>query len=137
MANAPKPGPRFHPAVLAGALWAAVAVGAVRRHLKRDGLRTNVLRPLLLGDRARRGVDAALRRLSPTCLEGALVEQTWLVEVGSPRDVIIGVPPGGMKERPAHAWVDGTDPTPPGEFLELHRLPPPPPRGPYLGGRSH
>jgi hypothetical protein len=116
---------RFHPAVLAGALWATVAALLVRRRLKRDGLHTRVPRPPHVGVRGGRGVRAALRRLSPTCLERALVEQTWLASVGTLRDVVIGVPPDGMREGPAHAWVDGTDTVSPSRYLELHRLPPP------------
>ena len=70
-------------------------------------------------------MKAVLRRLAPTCLERALVEQAWMAALGTPRDVVIGVLPGGMKEAPAHAWVDGTDPKSAAEYLELHRLPPP------------
>ncbi len=67
---------------------------------------------------------AALSRLKPTCLERALVLQAWMVAQGSARDVVIGVPQGGMKSGPAHAWVDGTDPLSTTTFLELHRIPP-------------
>jgi hypothetical protein len=69
----------------------------------------------------------ALSRLKPTCLERALVLQTWLAAHGTLRDVVIGVPPTGMKSGPAHAWVDGTDRVSPLNYLELHRLPPPKP----------
>lgn len=116
---------RFHPAVLIAALWAAAAARLVRRRLKRDGLRARVPRPPRVGPRGGRGVRAALRRLSPSCLERALVEQIWLASQGMPRDVVIGVPHDGMKEAPAHAWVDGIDDLSPTHYLELHRLPPP------------
>jgi hypothetical protein len=116
---------RFHPAVLAAALWAALAVRLVRGRLKRDGLHARVPTPPRVGTRGGRGVRAALRRLSPTCLERALVEQAWLASVGTPRDVVIGVPHHGMTEAPAHAWVDGTDSISPTQYVELHRLPPP------------
>jgi len=53
------------------------------------------------------------------------VEQAWLASVGTPRDVVIGVPHHGMTEAPAHAWVDGTDSISPTQYVELHRLPPP------------
>ena len=96
---------RFHPAVLAAALWAAVAVRLVRGRLKQDGLHARVPPPPRVGRRGGIGVRAALRRLSPTCLERALVEQAWLASVGTPRDVVIGVPHDGMTEAPAHAWV--------------------------------
>ena len=42
---------------------------------------------------------AALSRLKPTRLERALVLQAWMVVQGSARDVVIGVPQGGMKVR--------------------------------------
>ena len=117
--------PRLHPAVLVGALWAAVAVRLVRRRLKKKGLGAKVPSPPRVSPRAGRGVKAVLRRLAPTCLERAVVEQAWMAALGTPRDVVIGVLPGGMKEAPAHAWVDGTDPKSAAEYLELHRLPPP------------
>lgn len=116
---------RLHPAVLAGAVWAAVAARLVRKRLKRDGLRATVPAPPRAAKKGGRGVRAALRRLSPTCLERALVEQAWLASIGVLRDVVIGVPPGGMKDAPAHAWVDGADAISPMNYLELHRLPPP------------
>jgi hypothetical protein len=120
---------RLHPALLAGALWALVATQVVRRRLKQDGVHARVPRPPRVGRRGGQGVRAALRRLSPTCLERALVEQAWLASVGTPRDVVIGVPPQGIKEAPAHAWVDGMDTVSPTQYLELHRLPPPVPTG--------
>ena len=116
---------RVGPSTLAGALWATLAVKVVRRRLKRRGLAAKIPFPPRLGPGAERGVRAALRRLSPTCLERALVEQAWLAAAGRPRDVIIGLPPGGMKDGPAHAWVDGTDPAASAHYLELHRLAPP------------
>ncbi|MGH9105247.1 MAG: lasso peptide biosynthesis protein [Acidimicrobiales bacterium] len=121
---------RFHPSVLAGALWAGLAARLVRRELKRAGVRAWVLPPpAWLGPRASRGVKAALRRLEPTCLEKALVLQAWLASQGTLRDVVIGVPPTGMSEQPAHAWVDGLDPVSPANYLEMHRLPAHPGRG--------
>jgi hypothetical protein len=114
--------------VLAGATWAALAAWVVRRRLKRDGLGVKVPHPPPLGWRGGRGVRAALGRLGPTCLERALVEQAWLAHAGTPRDVVIGVPPGGMKGSAAHAWVDGADLASPEKYLELYRLPPPPAR---------
>lgn len=116
---------RLHPVVLLGALWATFAARVVRRRLKRDGLQASVPWPPQLGPRATRGVTGALRRLEPTCLEKALVQQAWLASRGTMRDVVIGVPPGGMPAEPAHAWVDGTDSVSAKNYVELHRLPPP------------
>jgi hypothetical protein len=115
---------RLHPAVLAGALWATIAAFLVRRRLRTDGVDARVPRVPRLGPQARPGVMGALSRLKPTCLERSLVMQAWLLRQGVPRDVVIGIPPDGMKSSPAHAWVDGTDPVSAGAYLELHRLPP-------------
>lgn len=116
---------RWDSAVLRAALWAALAARLVRYRLRRHGLQARVPRPPRLGPRGTRGVMGALRRLDATCLERALVQQAWLASLGSLRDVVIGIPPGGMADTPAHAWVDGTDTASAGQYLELHRLPPP------------
>jgi hypothetical protein len=118
--------------VLAGALWAMVAAMVVRRRLRRDGVKAKAPRPPRLGRVAGRGVMGALKRLDPTCLEKALVQQAWLAWQGVALDVVIGVPLDGniSKRTPAHAWVDGTDAVSPSVFQELHRLPPPAARKP-------
>jgi hypothetical protein len=118
---------RLRPSVLAGALWATVAAWLVRRRLRRDGVRARVAPPPRLGRGAGRGVMGALKRLEPTCLEKALVQQAWLVSQGVALDVVIGVPLDGSisKDTPAHAWVDGTDAVSPAGYHELHRLAPP------------
>ena len=46
---------RFHPSVLAGALWATTAAWLVRRRLKRSGLNASVPAPFHLGSRADAG----------------------------------------------------------------------------------
>jgi hypothetical protein len=115
---------RFNPTVLRGALWAAVSARLVRRRLKHQGLQASVPRPPRLGAEATRGVMGALRRLEPTCLERALVEQAWLASQGIRRDVVIGVLRDGFESGPAHAWVDGTSRSAEATYIELHRLPP-------------
>jgi len=130
---------RLRPSILMGALWASFAALVVRRELKRKGMRAHVPRPPRLGDQAGKGVAGALSRLSPTCLERALVLQTWLAAHGTMRDVVIGLPKDGMKSHPAHAWVDGTERLSSATYIELHRLPAPStalPRGRPLGGWS-
>jgi hypothetical protein len=117
---------KFHPSVLAGALWATFAAFVVHRRLEKAGLKASVPRPPRLSGRAGRGVAGALRRLEPTCLEKALVQQAWLASHGVMKEVVIGVPPDGMHKDPAHAWVDGIDAVSPTRYIELHRLPPPP-----------
>jgi len=119
---------RLHPSALAGALWAAYAAQTVHARLRKHGLAAKVPPPPRLGLRAGRGVRFALRRLNPTCLERALVEQAWLAATSRPRDVVIGVPPEGMKGAPAHAWLDGLEPRSSAHYLELHRLSPPAPK---------
>jgi hypothetical protein len=117
---------RLNPAVLRGALWAAIAARLIRYRLKRHGLKARVPRPPRLRPEAARGVMGVLRRLDPTCLERALVEQAWLASQGIKRDVIIGVLRDGFESGPAHAWVDGTSFASEATYVELHRLPPRP-----------
>lgn len=119
---------RFHPEVVLAAAWAAFAARHVRRQLKRAGVNAKVMPPPKLSRRGGRGVAAALRRLEPTCLERALVEQAWLASQGTNLDVVIGVPLTGMQNAPAHAWVDGRDLDSPSKYNEIHRLPPREPR---------
>jgi Transglutaminase-like superfamily len=111
---------RADPAVLAGAAWAVIAVRGVRRDLRRRPVDdARVPAPPPLPARARRGVDAVLRRLEPSCLERALVLQRWLAARGEPRDVVIGVTaPSDFR---AHAWLEGE--SGPG-FTEISRVRP-------------
>jgi Transglutaminase-like superfamily len=67
-------------------------------------------------------MEAALSRLQATCLEAAVVRQRWLAAHGDLRDIVIGVLPSGLRDNPAHAWVDGTDSRAASAYLELHRL---------------
>lgn len=115
---------RLRPTVLLGALWAALAARIVRRELRTNGMNARVPRPPRLGRWAGRGVGGALARLSPTCLERALVLQAWMASEGTMRDVVIGLPPDGLRSQPADAWVDGTESWSAANYLELHRLPP-------------
>ena len=116
---------RLRPAVLAGAAWALLAVYLGRRRLRLDGMRAHVPWPIGLPTTGARGVNGVLHRLSPTCLERALVAQAWRAAHGDPRDIVIGVPPGGLKQAPAHAWLDGVDTASPAAHVEIHRLAPP------------
>lgn len=113
---------RLHPSVLAGALWATYAARVVRHRLKQVGLKASVPQPPRLNRRAGRGVTGALRRLAPTCLERALVQQAWMASQGVERDVVIGVPAQGIQNDPAHAWVDGADTLSPTKYVEIHRI---------------
>jgi hypothetical protein len=64
-----------------------------------------------------------LSRQPATCLERALVLQSWLASRGRVHDIVIGVrmTDNGVA---AHAWVDEVDSTGPEEYEELHRLQP-------------
>lgn len=89
-------------------------------------MRTRVARPPRLSPAAGPGVAGVLRRLSPTCLERALVAQRWLVALGQPCDVVIGArfgeEPGHPREFAAHAWIDGTESVATELYTELCRI---------------
>jgi hypothetical protein len=93
----------------------------VRRRLAAGDTHVNVSPPVLPAA-AGRGVEALLRRAKPTCLEAALVRQSWLRAHGVLCDVVIGVtsPRDGFK---AHAWLeDPRQPAAPHPWRELTRL---------------
>lgn len=110
---------------LRAALWAARAVRSSRRQLRRSGYDDLVLpRVPALPTSASRGVHAVLRRLSPTCLERAVVLQRWRAVHGDPRAVVVGVRGTGDEFR-AHAWLDDESPElDHTEYRELVRLGP-------------
>lgn len=116
---------RLKPTVLTAALWAYFSTVSARRQLRSGISHPTLRRPPRLPWSATHGVNGVLSRLSPTCLEGALVRQAWLASHGIMRDVVIGVPPEGLGSATAHAWLDGHDQSSPARYLELHRLPPP------------
>lgn len=113
---------RSSPRTLRAAAWAALALRRTRRALARDGVRARVTPPPTLPDGARRGVEAVLRRTSPTCLERSLVLQTWLAAHGVPCEVVIGVRRGASGDVAAHAWLDvEADDATARTFREIHR----------------
>src|SRR4029077_3942460 len=63
-------------------------------------------RPPAVDDHAVRGVYAVLRRRDTSCLERALVPQSWHSAHGRPQDVVIGVACTSSQFR-AHAWLGG------------------------------
>lgn len=88
--------------------WARSEVAIVKADLRVRGVETRATPPSGLAPRGHRGVDFALRRISPSCLERALVLQAWLASAGDTPDVVIGVrKQSGSVE--AHAWVDTND----------------------------
>jgi hypothetical protein len=103
--------------------WAGRALVDVRRKLRRSTLLdVTVSPPPRLPVHASRGVRFVLRRRPTTCLQRALVLQTWQAAHGNPRQVVIGVAGtgGGFS---AHAWLDGDAGDPGHGFDELLRLP--------------
>lgn len=119
---------RFSPKALRAAWWALRSVRAVRRNLKRHGLEARVgPPPAALPWGSRSGVTAVLYRLSPTCLERALVMQAWLAAHRIERDVVVGVAREGDASVRAHAWVDGiTHPSEYSKYSVIHRIEPRP-----------
>ena len=113
------------PPTVRAAAWAFGAVRQARRDLARDGLDgAYVAPPPALPASARAGVLAVVRRESSgSCLERALVLQSWETAHGAGADVVIGVSGAGDGFR-AHAWLETMPDAPPGAFEEIHRLAP-------------
>ncbi len=108
---------------LRAALWAQLALVRARRALRCGVLEdVEVRQPPRLPAAARRGVVAVLRRQPHTCLERALVLQTWEAAYGNARDVVIGVARDGG-DFAAHAWLAGDPDNDDSRFHELMRLP--------------
>ena len=103
--------------------WAGRALIDVRRSLRRSTLpEVTVTPPPPLPAHASRGVRFVLRSRPSTCLQRALVLQTWHAAQGNPRQVVIGVAGSGGGFS-AHAWLDGDAGDPGHGFDELLRLP--------------
>ncbi len=108
---------------LRAALWAARSLRRVRRQLAGRGLdAARVAPPPDLPAPARRGVVLALRGLSASCLEGALVLQAWDSAHGAEADVVVGVTAAADGFR-AHAWLATAPDAGPGTFSEILRIP--------------
>jgi hypothetical protein len=117
--------PRWSIATLRAALWTFASLRVTAWRLRRLGTATVVSNPPVLDSGSRRGVEAVLRRASPTCLERCLVLQKWLLTHGIPCEVVIGVKHGADGGVEAHAWLDvESDEAQAREFVELHRLAP-------------
>lgn len=101
--------------------WARTQLTDVKQRLRLEGVRTRVVPPDGLAPRGYRGLRLALRTVSPTCLERALVLQAWIAAYTTAPDVVIGVRKG-ESEIEAHAWVDGSDSWYDPSYDELTRL---------------
>jgi Transglutaminase-like superfamily len=108
---------------LRAALWAHRSLRQAHRGLRREGLAGVLLSPPpRLPATASRGVLAVLRRRPCTCLERALVLQSWHAAQGHPHEIVIGVSGTGDQFK-AHAWLDGAPDDCDDSFGELVRLP--------------
>lgn len=103
-------------------MWAFGRLRAVRAELRHEGADVRVPLAVGLGPRGWAGVRTAIAVARPTCLERALLIQSWIGGYMDPPDVVIGVRNrDGAVE--AHAWVDGRDPWFDQSYEELARLP--------------
>jgi len=98
------------PRSLATSGWALVQLRRVRGALVAGSPASVVvsLPPRVLPGRTRRAAVVALRLGRATCLQRALILQTWDRAHGRDRAVVIGVTPPSHGFR-AHAWLDGDD----------------------------
>lgn len=94
------------PTELRAARWANRALNEARRKLAAGQLEELRLPPAPTPATGVRGVRVVLRLRRHSCLEGALVRQSWQAARGDRRAVVIGVgrPSEGFG---AHAWLDG------------------------------
>ncbi len=111
-----------HAAELRAACWASRALREARGKLAAGRLcDVELTAPANVPASGGRGVEAVLRLRRHTCLEGALVRQSWLAAHGVRRAVVIGVGPAS-DDFLAHAWLDGEDDVLAARFSELTRL---------------
>ena len=109
---------------LRAAIWTWRNLARARSRLAHETITTvKVNAPPSLPPHAGRGVREALRRANASCLEAALIRQTWLASQGESRDLVIGVAGPATTFR-AHAWLEGDAPRESEGYTELLRLPP-------------
>lgn len=118
-------GGRFASSTLRAAWWTLISIRRARRVMRSVGVTGRIPPPPDLPGAAARGVHAVLRRTDPTCLERAVVLQTWLAARREPVDIVVGVAVdrGSMI---AHAWIEpGTDAAEVDRYRQIHRIVPP------------
>lgn len=97
-------------------LWVDSALDQLRRELPADGLRVRLPDAPGASGSLTGVAELWLRARRATCLERALVMQGWLLALGEPHLVLIGVAPESARQFPraarvmAHAWLDNEDP---------------------------
>lgn len=104
-------------------LWAVRQLRAVHKRLPVVGTVTRVPRPARPGPRGWWGIRLAILATHPTCLERALLLQSWMGTYRAAPDVVIGVR-NGTNGVQAHAWVEDRDPWFDPSYSELTRLAP-------------
>ena len=92
---------RLRPSTWRVAWWATLQYRSASRQLRRGVIHPSLRPPPMAPLSAGIGMDAALTRVGATCLEAALVRQSWLGAHGENRDVVIGVIGSGLHEQPA------------------------------------
>jgi hypothetical protein len=98
---------RFRPAVFT---WLDASIVEVRTSLRTEGIeaQARLLDPPYATPWLTRLVAARLTMLRATCLERSLIMQRWLMAIGRPHDVLIGVK-APRETTIAHAWLDHED----------------------------
>jgi hypothetical protein len=94
-------------AALRALVWAATALRALRPRLRSEGLLAHVVAPPALPPNSVRAVAWLLDTARASCLERALILQSWLSSQGQCHEVLIGV--SRRDGFSAHAWLDGFD----------------------------
>jgi Transglutaminase-like superfamily len=110
---------RFRPAVFA---WLDAGLVDVRTSLRTEGIdaRSRLSEPPYATPWLTSLVAARLAMQRATCLERSLIMQRWMMAIGRPHDVLIGVK-SPRETTIAHAWLDHEDSR--GHHI-LMRLPP-------------
>lgn len=98
---------RFRPAVFR---WLDASIVEVRTSLRTEGIgaQARLLDPPYATPWLTGLVAARLAMLHATCLERSLIMQRWLMAIGRPHDVLIGVK-APRETTIAHAWLDHED----------------------------
>ncbi|MGH2870777.1 MAG: lasso peptide biosynthesis B2 protein [Solirubrobacteraceae bacterium] len=99
--------------------WADQALVGLRRDLPVQGIKARVAPPRAAAGWGTAPITVWLRYRRATCLERSIILQRWLMCIGQPHDVLIGVrsPEEAVM---AHAWLDHEDPL---DFLVVARIP--------------
>lgn len=109
----------------AAVLWAERMLRRARAQLPSRGLKTEIDPPPFASDGLTVAVAGWLRLRRATCLERSLIVQQWLLALGRPHDVLIGVA-GGRAPAVAHAWLEGEDGRGYAVIAQVPALPPAP-----------